>query len=73
MYYSKVRFLFKDCKQIAGCSEFRTETGLRSLDSVRNSEHPAICLQSLKRERTLGLMFDHSKPKIGGSSLNTNR
>ena len=27
---SKVRKLFKDCKQIAGCSEFRTETRLRS-------------------------------------------
>ena len=51
--FLKVRSLFKDCKQLAGCSEFHTETGMRSLVSVWNSEHPAICLQSLKRERTL--------------------
>ena len=49
----KVHSLFKDGKQTAGCTEFRTETGLRSLVSVRNSEHPAVCLPSLKREPTL--------------------
>ena len=53
---SKVRSLFKDGKQTAGCTEIRTETGLRSLVSVRNSEHPAICLQSLNRKRIL-IMF----------------
>ena len=51
----KVPSLFKDGKQTAGCTEFRTETGLRSLVSVQNSEHPAVCLPSLKREWTLTL------------------
>ena len=55
---TKVRSLFKDGKQTAGCTEFRTETGLRSLVSVRNSEHPAVCLPSLKRELTL-VLFMH--------------
>jgi len=51
----KVRslFLFKDGKQTAGCTENRTETGLRSLVSVQKFVHPAVCLPSLKRERTL--------------------
>ena len=49
----KVRSLFKDGKQTAGCTNFCTETRLRRPVSVRNSEHPAICLQPLKRERTL--------------------
>ena len=51
----KVCSLFKDGKQIAGCSEFRTETGLRSLVSVQKFVHPAVCLPSLKKERTLGM------------------
>ena len=51
----KVGSLFKDGKQTAGCSEFRTETRLRRPVSVRNSVHPAVCLQSLKRERTLDI------------------
>ena len=50
---AKVRSLFKDSKQKAGCTEFRTETGLHSLVSVQKFVHPAICLPSLKRERTL--------------------
>ena len=54
---TKVSSLFRGCKQIAGCFEFCTEIGLHSLVSVRNSEHPAICLQSLKRERTLGTLW----------------
>ena len=49
----KVRSLFKDGKQTAGCTEFRTETGLCSLVSVQKLEHPAVCLPTLKRERTL--------------------
>ena len=50
---TKVRSLFKDGKQTAGCTEFRTETGLHSLVSVQKLEHPAVCLPTLKRERTL--------------------
>ena len=50
---SKVRSLFKDGKQTAGYTKFRTETGLRSLVSVQKLVHPAVCLPSLKRERTL--------------------
>ena len=50
---TKVRSLYKDGKQTAGCTEFRTETGLCSLISVQKLEHPAVCLPSLKRERTL--------------------
>ena len=50
---SKVRSLFKDGKQTAGCTEFFTETGLCSLVSVQKLEHPAVCLPTLKRERTL--------------------
>ena len=38
---------------LAGCTEFRTETGLRSLGSVQKFVHPAVCLQSLNREQTL--------------------
>ena len=53
----KDRSLYKDGKQTAGCTEFRTETGLRSLVSVRNSEHPPVCLPSLKRDRTLGTLI----------------
>ena len=57
LYYSisqtKVTVLFKDVKQTAGCTEFRTETGLRSLVSVQKFVHPAVCLPSLKKERTL--------------------
>ena len=49
----KVRSLFKVGKQTAGCTEFCTETGLCSLVSVQKLEHPAVCLPSLKRERTL--------------------
>ena len=56
-YLSKVRSLFKDGKQTAGCTEFRTETGLCSLVSVQKLEHPAVCLPTLKRERTLGKMI----------------
>ena len=52
----KVRSLFKDGKQTAGCTEFRTETVLHSLVSDQNSEHPAVCLPSLKREQTLVLL-----------------
>ena len=44
---------FKDGKQTAGCTNFCTETRLRRPFSVQNSEHPAVCLPSLKRERTL--------------------
>ena len=54
MMNTKVRSLFKDGKQTAGCTEFRTETGLCSLVSVQKLEHPAVCLPTLKRERTLG-------------------
>ena len=50
---TKVRSLYKDGKQTAGCTEFRTETGLCSLVSVQKLEHLAVCLPSLKRERTL--------------------
>ena len=50
---TKVRSLFKDSKQTAGCTEFRTETGLHSLVSIQKFVHPAACLPSLKRERTL--------------------
>ena len=50
---TKVCSLFKDGKQTAGCTKFRTETGLRSLVSVQKLVHPAVCLQSLKREQTL--------------------
>ena len=50
---TKVRSFFKDGKQTAGCTNFCTETRLRRPVSVRNSEHPAICLPSLKREQTL--------------------
>ena len=57
IHIDKVRSLFKDGKQTAGCTEFRTETDLRSLVSVRNSEHPAVCLPSLKRERTLVMLY----------------
>ena len=53
MKLSKVRSLFKDGKQTAGCTEFCTETGLCSLVSVQKLEHPAVCLPSLKGERTL--------------------
>ena len=49
----KVRSLFKDGKQTARCTEFRTETGLCSLVSLQKFVHPAVCLPSLKRERTL--------------------
>ena len=51
--YCKVRSLFKDGKQTAGCTEFRTETGLCSLVSVQKLEHSAVCLPTLKRERSL--------------------
>ena len=75
--YTKVRSLFKDGKQTAGCTEFHTETGLCSLVSVQKLEHSAVCLPTLKRERTLvnlvkalvGSIFVRSKPKIGCSSL----
>ena len=40
---------------MTGCTEFRTESGLRSLVSVPKFVHPAVCLQSLKRERPLDL------------------
>ena len=53
----KVRSLFKDGKQTAGCTNFCTETRLRRPVSVRNSVHPAVCLPSLKRERTLGCII----------------
>ena len=53
---TKVRSLFKDGKQTAGCSEFCTENGLRSLVSVQKFVHPAVCLPSLKKERTLGIL-----------------
>ena len=53
---SKVRSLFKDSKQTAGCTNFCTETRLHRPVSVRNSVHPAVCLPSLKRERTLYIM-----------------
>ena len=53
----KVRSLFKDGKQTAGCTNFCTETRLRRPVSVRNSIHPAVCLPSLKRERTLVVPF----------------
>ena len=56
MLPSKVRSLFKDGKQTAGCSNFCTETRLHRQVSVRNSVHPAVCLPSLKRERTLDLL-----------------
>ena len=52
-FLTKVRSLFKDGKQTAGCTEFRTETGLHSLVSVQKFVHPAVCLPSSKRERTL--------------------
>ena len=48
----KVRSLFKDGKQTAGCTEFHTETGLRSLVSVQKFVHPAVYLPYLKREQT---------------------
>ena len=41
-FLCKVRFLFKDGKQTAGCTEFCTETGLRSLVSVQKFVHPAF-------------------------------
>ena len=50
---TKVRSFFKDGKQTAGCTNFCTETRLRRPFSVQNSEHPAVCLPSLKREQTL--------------------
>ena len=50
---SKVRSLFEDGKQTAGCTNFCTETRLFRPVSVRNPVHPAVCLPSLKRERTL--------------------
>ena len=53
----KVRSLFKDGKQTAGRTEFCTETGLCSLVSVQKLEHPAVCLPSLKGERTLAHVF----------------
>ena len=40
-------------KILAGCTEFCTETGMRSLVSVQKFVHPAACLPSLKREQTL--------------------
>ena len=52
----KVPSLFKDGKQTAGCTEFRTETGLCNLVSVQKLEHPAVCLPTLKREQTLKLV-----------------
>ena len=52
-YVTKVCSLLKDGKQTAGCTEFRTETGLCSLVSVQKLEHPAVCLPTLMRERTL--------------------
>ena len=52
---AKVRSLFKDGKQTAGCSEFCTETGLRSLVSVQKFVHPAVCLQSLKEKTDFSL------------------
>ena len=55
---TKVRSLFKDGRQTAGCTNFYTETRLLSPVSVRNSVHPAVCLPSLKRKRTL-----HKKAK----------
>ena len=51
--YIKVHSLLRDGKQTAGCTEFCTETGLRSLVSVQKFVHPAICLTSLKKEWTL--------------------
>ena len=54
--FTKVRSLFKVGKQTAGCSNFCTETRLHRPVSVRNSVHPAVCLPSLKRERTLYIM-----------------
>ena len=53
----KVRSLYKVSKQTAGCSNFCTETRLHRPVSVRNSVHPAVCLPSLKRERTLVVQF----------------
>ena len=53
----KVRSLFKVGKQTAGCSNFCTETRLHKPVSVQNSVHPAVCLPSLKRERTLGMDY----------------
>ena len=53
MTISKVRSLFKDCKQTGGCPEFRTETGLRSLVSVPKFVHQAVCLPSVNTEQTL--------------------
>ena len=50
----KVRSLFKDGKQTAGCTELCTETGLLSLVSVQKFIHPAGCLPYLKRGWTLG-------------------
>ena len=38
---SKVRSLFEDGKQTAGCTNFCTETRLSRPVSVRNSAHPA--------------------------------
>ena len=57
----KVRSLFKDGKQTAGCTNFCTETKLRRPVSVQNSVHPAVCLPSLKRERTLGISVSIAK------------
>ena len=42
-------------------TEFRTETCLRSLVSVQKFIHPAVCLQSLKRERTLDLARERGR------------
>ena len=37
LVFTKVRSLFKDCKQTAGCTNFCTETGLCTPVSVQNS------------------------------------
>ena len=63
-YVTKVCSLLKDGKQTAGCTEFRTETGLCSLVSVQKLEHPAVCLPTLKRERTLIKMMKNNDALI---------
>ena len=55
---TKVHSFFKDGRQIAGCTNFCTETRLRRPVSVINSVHPAVCLPSLKREWTLMYLLD---------------
>ena len=58
---------FKDGKQTAGCTNFFTETMLRRPVSVRNSEHPAVCLQSLKRETDFRVFYFSKFMKISQS------